>query len=124
MATKACAVVTNVDLDHMDTYGGDPQRLYGAFVEFLQRLPFYGLAVLCHDDPMLMALRERIGRAWGGDSAGAEKPEWLSNVGVGLRIVNTRWAFRNVIHIDIAAPLNAPSDVDRVQLLIRSKQTF
>ena len=56
------AVVTNVDLDHMDTYGGDPQRLYGAFVEFLQRLPFYGLAVLCHDDPMLMALRERIGR--------------------------------------------------------------
>ena len=65
-----------------------------------------------------------VGRAWGGDSAGAEKPEWLSNVGVGLRIVNTRWAFRNVIHIDIAAPLNAPSDVDRVQLLIRSKQTF
>ena len=56
------AVVTNVDLDHMDTYGGDPQRLYGAFVEFLQRLPFYGLAVLCHDDADLMALRERIGR--------------------------------------------------------------
>ena len=56
------AVVTNVDLDHMDTYGGDPKRLYGAFVEFLQRLPFYGLAVLCHDDAALMALRERIGR--------------------------------------------------------------
>ena len=56
------AVVTNVDLDHMDTYGGDPKRLYGAFVEFLQRLPFYGLAVLCHDDSQLMALRERIGR--------------------------------------------------------------
>ncbi|MFZ5493589.1 MAG: UDP-N-acetylmuramate--L-alanine ligase [Pseudomonadota bacterium] len=56
------AVVTNVDLDHMDTYGGDPARLRAAFVEFLQRLPFYGLAVLCHDDAGLMALRERIGR--------------------------------------------------------------
>lgn len=56
------AVVTNVDLDHMDTYGGDPKRLFAAFVEFLQRLPFYGLAVLCHDDANLMALREQIGR--------------------------------------------------------------
>jgi UDP-N-acetylmuramate--alanine ligase len=56
------AVVTNIDQDHMDTYGGDPARLRQAFVEFLQRLPFYGLAVLCRDDAGLMALRERIGR--------------------------------------------------------------
>ena len=41
------SVVTNIDADHMDTYGHDLSRLRGAFVEFLHRLPFYGRAVLC-----------------------------------------------------------------------------
>ncbi len=45
------AVVTNIDADHMDTYGHDPARLRHAFVDFLARLPFYGAAVLCVDDP-------------------------------------------------------------------------
>jgi UDP-N-acetylmuramate--alanine ligase len=44
------AVVTNIDNDHMETYGHDFARLKGAFVEFLSRLPFYGHAVLCTDD--------------------------------------------------------------------------
>ncbi len=44
------AVVTNIDADHMETYGHDFARLKQAFVEFLQRLPFYGSAVLCADD--------------------------------------------------------------------------
>ena len=44
------AVVTNIDADHMDTYGHDFARLKQAFVEFLQHLPFYGSAVLCIDD--------------------------------------------------------------------------
>ncbi len=44
------AVVTNIDADHMSTYEGDFGRLRGAFLEFLHRLPFYGLAVLCVDD--------------------------------------------------------------------------
>jgi len=44
------AVVTNIDADHMDTYGHDPARLRHAFVDFLSRLPFYGAAVLCVDD--------------------------------------------------------------------------
>ena len=44
------AVVTNIDNDHMETYGHDFARLKGAFVEFLSRLPFYGHAVLCVDD--------------------------------------------------------------------------
>jgi len=47
------AVVTNIDADHMDTYGGDFNRLKQAFVDFLHNLPFYGLAVLCHDDPVV-----------------------------------------------------------------------
>ncbi|MBK9244614.1 MAG: UDP-N-acetylmuramate--L-alanine ligase [Burkholderiales bacterium] len=44
------AVVTNIDNDHMETYGHDFARLKGAFIEFLSRLPFYGHAVLCADD--------------------------------------------------------------------------
>ena len=44
------AVVTNIDADHMSHYGGDFDRLRGTFLEFLHRLPFYGLAVLCADD--------------------------------------------------------------------------
>ena len=44
------AVVTNIDADHMDTYGHDVARLKSAFVEFMQRLPFYGSAILCTDD--------------------------------------------------------------------------
>ncbi len=43
-------VVTNIDADHMDTYGHDFARLKQAFIEFTQRLPFYGIAVLCVDD--------------------------------------------------------------------------
>jgi len=45
------AVVTNIDADHMETYGGDLQRLRNTFIEFLHHLPFYGLAMLCLDDP-------------------------------------------------------------------------
>ncbi|WP_345792878.1 UDP-N-acetylmuramate--L-alanine ligase [Thauera sp. JM12B12] len=44
------SVVTNIDADHMDTYGHDFGRVKQAFVDFLQRLPFYGVAVLCEDD--------------------------------------------------------------------------
>jgi UDP-N-acetylmuramate--alanine ligase len=45
------SVVTNIDADHMETYGQDFERLKAAFVEFLGHLPFYGLAVICKDDP-------------------------------------------------------------------------
>ncbi|MFA5489412.1 MAG: UDP-N-acetylmuramate--L-alanine ligase [Candidimonas sp.] len=43
-------VITNIDMDHMDTYGHDVARLKSAFIDFTQRLPFYGSAVLCSDD--------------------------------------------------------------------------
>jgi UDP-N-acetylmuramate--alanine ligase len=54
------AVVTNIDADHMATYGGDFNRLKRAFVDFLQQLPFYGLAVLCLDDPVVREIIPRI----------------------------------------------------------------
>ncbi len=44
-------VITNIDADHMDTYGHDFARLKQAFIEFTQRLPFYGRAIVCVDDP-------------------------------------------------------------------------
>jgi UDP-N-acetylmuramate--alanine ligase len=47
------AVITNIDADHMETYGHDFSRLKQAFVEFTHRLPFYGAAVLCVDDPVV-----------------------------------------------------------------------
>jgi len=50
------SVVTNIDADHMDTYGHDFGRLTQAFVDFLQRLPFYGVAVLCEEDPNVRAI--------------------------------------------------------------------
>lgn len=54
------AIVTNIDADHMDTYGHDFEQLKNAFVEFLQCLPFYGMAVLCVDDPNVRAILPRV----------------------------------------------------------------
>lgn len=65
-----------------------------------------------------------VGRAWGGTSANAVNPGWLSDVGFGLRIVSVRSAFSNVLHIDIAMPLNRDPDISKVQLLVKSKNSF
>ncbi len=56
------AVVTNIDADHMDTYGHDFARLKSAFVDFLHRMPFYGAAVLCTDDPGVRSIVPMISR--------------------------------------------------------------
>ena len=56
------SVVTNIDADHMDTYGHDLARLHGAFVEFIHRLPFYGRAVLCSDDAGVRAVLPQLAR--------------------------------------------------------------
>ncbi len=57
------AVVTNIDADHMATYDGDIEKLKDGFVEFLHNLPFYGLAVVCADDPGIAEILPRIGRS-------------------------------------------------------------
>lgn len=56
------AIVTNIDADHMDTYGGSFDNLKDTFVKFLQKLPFYGLAVVCGDDEDIREIMPRIGR--------------------------------------------------------------
>lgn len=57
-----CSVVTNIEADHMDTYEGDFNKLKAAFVEFLHNLPFYGVAVVCGDDPVIRSILPQIGR--------------------------------------------------------------
>ncbi|MHB8454167.1 MAG: UDP-N-acetylmuramate--L-alanine ligase [Acidiferrobacterales bacterium] len=54
------AVVTNIDADHMGTYGGDFSRLKQAFIDFLHNLPFYGLAVLCIDDSVVREIMPKV----------------------------------------------------------------
>ena len=56
------SVVTNIDADHMDTYGHDFAKLKAAFVEFLHRMPFYGAAVLCGDDPGVRSIIPMVSR--------------------------------------------------------------
>ncbi len=56
------AVVTNIEADHMDTYGGDFAKLEKTFMDFLHNLPFYGLAVMCADDAVIEKLIPDIGR--------------------------------------------------------------
>jgi len=60
--TPVIAVVTNIDADHMETYDHDFGKLTRAFVDFVQRLPFYGVAVLCVDDPHVRAMLPEIAK--------------------------------------------------------------
>lgn len=54
------AVVTNIDADHMETYGHDFGKLKGAFVDFLHRMPFYGTAILCSDNAAVREISEQV----------------------------------------------------------------
>lgn len=72
-----------------------------------------------------------VGHAWGGLSSEASHSDdaaaqsgWLGNVGIGLRIVSTRTAFSNVLHVDLAFPINAGPDVKKVQFLVKSRTSF
>ena len=56
------AVVTNIDADHMETYNHDFEVLKTAFVDFLHRMPFYGTAILCTDDPAVQSIAPRLSR--------------------------------------------------------------
>lgn len=57
------SVVTNIEADHMDTYGGDFSKVKDTFVDFLFNLPFYGQAIVCGDDENIQEIRPRIGRS-------------------------------------------------------------
>jgi len=65
-----------------------------------------------------------FGRAWGGASANTENTGWLSDVGFGLRFLSARTAFGNVLHVDLAFPLNRDPNIRSVQFLVQTQATF
>ena len=75
------AVVTNIDADHMETYGHDFERLKSAFIEFIHRMPFYGTAIVCSDDPGVQSILLQL-----------ERPvtTYGLNEGAQIRAVNVR----------------------------------
>ncbi len=64
------------------------------------------------------------GRAWGGNNTNIANPGWLRNVGLGLRIFNTRTAFSNVLHIDIASPIDSDANVKKYQYVVKTRASF
>jgi UDP-N-acetylmuramate--alanine ligase len=105
------AVVTNIDADHMETYGHDFEKLKSAFVEFLHRMPFYGTAILCSDDPGVQSIVDKLARpvTTYGLKEGAQVRA------VDVRAVNGQMHFtvqrRNgVVMPDLPVVLNLPGD--------------
>ncbi|HWK73060.1 MAG TPA: UDP-N-acetylmuramate--L-alanine ligase [Povalibacter sp.] len=87
------AIVTNVDKDHLGTHEGDFERLKQSFIDFLHNLPFYGLAVVCADDPDAAALIPKIGRpvvTYGIDQPADVRAENIVRDGVKTRFIVTR----------------------------------
>lgn len=75
LLSPVIAVITNIDADHLENYGGDFERVKQAFDDFLHRLPFYGLAVLCVDDAEVAKLAKSVARrvmTYGIDTADAD----------------------------------------------------
>jgi UDP-N-acetylmuramate--alanine ligase len=62
LLSPVVAIITNIDVDHLENYGGDFEQVKAAFDQFLHRLPFYGLAVMCVDDAEVAALAQRTPR--------------------------------------------------------------
>ena len=86
------AIITNIDVDHMDTYGHDVAQLKTAFIEFTQKLPFYGSAILCMDDPNVREVIPFVSRPV--TTYGIDQPAQVR--AINLRSVGTQ------MHFDVA----------------------
>ena len=60
--TPMISAITNIDADHMETYGNSFERLKQTFIQFIHKLPFYGLAIMCFDDPVVREIAEQCHR--------------------------------------------------------------
>jgi UDP-N-acetylmuramate--alanine ligase len=105
------AVVTNIDADHMDTYGHDFAKLKSAFVEFIHRMPFYGAAILCSDDPGVRSIMPMISRpvvTYGfGEDAMVRAVDVVADAGTMQFTVQRR---NGVQMPDMRVSLNLPGD--------------
>ena len=105
------SVVTNIDADHMDTYGHDFGNLKSAFVDFLHKMPFYGAAVVCVDDAAIREILPRIARPI--TSYGFSEDAQVRAINV--RAVDTQMHFtvqrRNGVELpDLDVVLNLPGN--------------
>ena len=106
------AVVTNIDADHMDTYGHDFARLKQAFVDFLHRMPFYGAAILCAEDAGVRSIMPMISRplvSYGfGEDAMVRAVDVQAQPGGTMRFTVQR---RNGVRMpDLEVTLNLPGE--------------
>ena len=105
------AVVTNIDADHMDTYGHDVARLRQAFVEFIHKMPFYGAAILCVDDPGVRSIMAMISRPVVSYGFGPDAMVRAVNVEAHAGTMRFTVQRRNGVRMpDLQVTLNLPGD--------------
>ena len=106
--TPVISVVTNIEADHMDTYGGDVGKLKQTFIDFLHNLPFYGVAVMCVDDAYVREIIPRISRAiitYGIDNADADyRAENIRSDGLRSRFLVKRPGGRPDLEVELKMP--------------------
>lgn len=125
-------VLKNPDLPDLLTLGGDNGlRGYPLRYQTGERRALFTAEVRAYTDPYLFRLFRiggaafyDIGRAWGGPDANPVNAGWLSNAGVGLRFFSVRSAFGNVLHVDLAIPLNRDASIKPVQFLVKTRTSF
>ncbi len=133
------AVVTNIDQDHMETYGGSYQRLKETFLEFLHHLPFYGLAVMCLDDPGVQEILPQIAKpvkTYGIHKDADVRATEIEQQGMQTHFKVERWGDHKTLDVTLNMPgwhnmLNALAsitiatrlDIDD-QEIIKSLETF
>ena len=99
------SVVTNIDADHMETYGHELSRLHDAFIDFIHHLPFYGRAVLCTDDAGVQAIVPRLARpitSYGLQAGGDLRAVDVQALAGG----RMRFVAQQIGHADLAVTLN------------------
>jgi UDP-N-acetylmuramate--alanine ligase len=106
--TPVISVVTNIEADHMDTYGGDLSKLKQTFLDFLHNLPFYGVAVMCADDAFVQEIMPRISRAiitYGIENPQADyRAEAIVSAGLKTRFVVRRPGGRPDLEVELRMP--------------------
>ena len=105
------AVVTNIDADHMDTYGHDFARLKQAFIDFIHKMPFYGAAIVCADDPGVRSIMPMVSRPIVTYGFGAEAMIRAVDVVADAGTMRFTVQRRNGVRMpDLAVTLNLPGD--------------
>jgi len=101
------AVVTNIDADHLSTYEGDFERLRQTFIDYLHHLPFYGLAVLCLDDPQVRSILEEVTRpviTYGIDTAADVRASQLRQEGLRTHFMVERPGHAQALAVTLNLP--------------------